>query len=768
MKSLIIKSFRTIGFNKIRYLGALLLILLSSALFTAFRTSGYSINDSLYNFWEINNLADVSFEVKNQLGEKSQFSISEEKLLNSTFEKWEKRYYYDNEIDDGIILRTFSITDRQNIYQLTSGEKIIEDNEILIDHSFASYHDIEIGDFVVINSKTAYIVGFFALPDYITVAKFESEAINSSDDFGIALTQNIDFWNTSYNTEYLCSLADSQNLANKEEIYREFQTKASIMGYNFSNWLEKEFNGRITNAQGDVRGFIEIGQILPIFILLVASFMLAIIISRQLIGEENVMGIFYAVGYKKTELVLHYLILPLLLVSLGTLIGGLLGFGLARGVAFIETMRYNFPIIVYSSKIFDLLIVFGIAFFMILPVTLILVLRALRQRPLELMRGHGRRAKVSKIEKFAKIEKLNFRSKFFIRDILRNFGRHMILFAGMLIAGMLLMLGMGIIDSINNIENDINRTYEYNHIYNYGENLQFDEVKNGEDYLEILAVVYNGDISRKANLRFMNENAKGILQNDGESGKKIDYTQMAVSFSLAKKLKIKKGDEIKILHKSLPFEDWIYKVDIITDYTLGDMIFFPKDLVIEKYNENFGIAPNQKIENIYNIILSENKINGLENASYSNIKEYMMETIDQVMGAVTIAIIIIGFSAVLVAVILLQIVVELILEENKHNIALFKMFGYTSSKVNGLILNGGILFAGVGLLLAYPLDKLLIGFILTRFTQGMNVLVVSSISWVTAIVAYAVAIFVYGIARAFATKKILKIPISEALKNNKQ
>lgn len=762
MKLLFLKSLRTIRFNKIRYLGAIILIILSSALFTAFRTSGYSIQKSLDNFFENNNLADVSFEIID-IQNNNGLNTQDKEILNEYFDTVEERYYADIK-NDGVTLRVFSDTKTQNLYQLIKGKDPKNQNEILLDYSFAKYHKISLNDYISINGKNALITGFFALPDYITVSSQENNVINDSDVFGLVITPNLDFWEISYKTEYLASINEDLDVEQKEQIFNNFKNTLLAKGYRTINWVERELNGRVTNAQGDISGFIEIGQILPIFILLVASFMLAIILNRQLIGEENIMGTFYAVGYRKRELLLHYMFLPFLLVTLGTITGGLIGYSLSPAISLIEITRYNLPIIVYSYNPFDLLIIFGIAFLIILPVTFFVTLHALKQPPLELMRGQGRRAKVSKIEKSIKIDKLNFRLKFFIRDILRNFGRHFILFLGMVISGMLLMLGLGIFDSINNIDTEIKNTFQYQHIYSYGADIHFSENFDGEDYFESTALVQKGNKYLKTSLRFMDQGSKSIVQHNKKTKKTIDYSKMAVSYSVAKHLKIKQGDTIKIIHKGLPFDNWEFKVDIITDYVLGDVIFLPKQLLIQEFNSHY----RTKVDNIYNIVISDKKLDGMQNTVYTDIYEYLTKTIDQVTGALITAISIIGLSAIVVAIILVHIVVDLILEENKYNIALFKMFGYTSRKVNGLILNGGILFAAAGLILSYPLDLCFIGYILNRFTQGMNVLVNPYISLLTALIAFVIAGTVYGLSRLVASKKISKVPIGEALKNSEQ
>ncbi|HEY8423559.1 MAG TPA: FtsX-like permease family protein, partial [Clostridia bacterium] len=183
---------------------------------------------------------------------------------------------------------------------------------------------------------------------------------------------------------------------------------------------------------------------------------------------------------------------------------------------------------------------------------------------------------------------------------------------------------------------------------------------------------------------------------------------------------------------------------------------------LKEFNDLYGL----NFDNIYNVIISGEVIDGLEQADYIDIYDYLSDTIDQFLGALIAAITIIGASAVLVAVVLVYIIVDLVIEENKYNIALFKMFGYSSGKVNSLILNGGLPFAAAGLALSYPLDMLFIGYILNRFTQGMSIMVNPVISWVTALSALTVAAIVYGLSRAVAARRIAKVPIGEALKNN--
>lgn len=762
MRLLFLKSLRTIRFNKIRYLGALLLIILSSALFTAFRTAGYSIKNSLDDFLIKHNAADVTFEVANH-SNLNELKNDDQDLLEQYFDQTEKRYYFDYK-NDGVVLRVFSITKELSAYQLKKGSSPKNPDEVLIDQSFADYHDIKINDYITINNKQALITGFFALPDYITVSVKQTNVINDSDVFGLVLAEDISYWSDQYKTEYLAKLGGDYTQAQKDLIFKDFKQALQARGYTPVNWLEINLNNRVTGAQGDVAGFIQIGQILPIFILLVASFMLAIILNRQLIGEENIMGTLYAVGYTKKELLIHYLFLPFLLIVLGTVLGGLLGYFCARYIALIEISRYNLPLIVFSYNPLDMLIIFGIAFGMILPVMFLVILRALKQPPLELMRGRGRRAKVSKIEKTAKIDNLKFGLKFFIRDILRNFWRHMIMFLGMLISGMLLMIGLGLLDSINNIDNDIKNTYKSQHIYTFESQIKYDDYSGAETYFEAIALAYNKDKFLKTNLRFVDEDFEGIIQRDKKTKEPVDYSDIVVSYSAAKHLKLSRGDKITIVHKSLPFEDWEFEVKVISDYVLGDVIFLPKSLLIEEFNNTY----NANFNNIYNVIISDTKIEGLDQADYFDIYDYLSDVIEQVLGALLAAIFIIGVSAVLVAVVLVYIIVDLALEENKYNIALFKMFGYSSAKVNSLILNGGILFAGAGLALSYPLDLLFIGYILNQFTQGMSLMVNPVISWLTALIAFLTAAVVYGLSRALAARRIAKVPIGEALKNNEQ
>ncbi|HEY8423246.1 MAG TPA: ABC transporter permease, partial [Clostridia bacterium] len=571
MKLLFLKSLRTIRFNKIRYLGALLLIILSSALFTAFRTSGYSLQKSLDAFFKEHNLADVSFEVASNF----QSEELDEDFLYKYFDQIEKRHYADIK-QNGVTLRVFSITQKLNTYQLKAGKAPQNLDQVLLDQSFADYHNIKINDIIKINQKTAVVSGFFALPDYITVTAKQTNIVNDSDEFGLVLAKDIKYFTPAYKTEYLAKLDGQYTQAQKDQIFKDFKQALQAKGYAPANWLEANINARITSAQGDISGFIEIGQILPIFILTVASFMLAIILNRQLIGEENIMGALYAVGYTKKELLIHYLFLPFLLIIIGTLTGGLSGYAFAKAIALIEISRYNLPLISFYYNPLDMLIILAIAFALILPVMAFVTLNALKQPPLDLMRGRGRRAKVSKIEKTAKIERLNFSLKFFVRDILRNFWRHLIMFFGMAISGMLLMIGLGILDSVNNIDKDIKDAYRYNHIYTFETEIKFDKPETGETYFESIALAYNGQKYLKTNLRFVDPGFKGIVQRDKKTGKPADYSEIIVSYSTAKHLGVKLGDEIKIVHKSLPFDDMKFEVKAISDYVLGDVIFLPK------------------------------------------------------------------------------------------------------------------------------------------------------------------------------------------------
>ena len=154
------KVIRTVLMHRSQYIGAMILVLLSCALFVTFNTMGANVQKSLDTFKSRNVQEDAYFvaaePLKNTNALQSEYDV-----------RIEERRAYDLAYGDTATLRVLSATDTIDRYEVTKGADLNHPNDILLDSAFAAAHDIRIGDTLRVFGEDFTVAGFACTPDYI-------------------------------------------------------------------------------------------------------------------------------------------------------------------------------------------------------------------------------------------------------------------------------------------------------------------------------------------------------------------------------------------------------------------------------------------------------------------------------------------------------------------------------------------------------------------------------------------------------------------------
>ena len=90
-----------------------------------------------------------------------------------------------------------------------------------------------------------------------------------------------------------------------------------------------------------------IGWVVPAIFLTVATFLLNIVLSRQISTERDQIGMLKAIGYYNLDIGLHYIGLALTIVIIGAVMGAGLGAWLGSGLMNIYALYFHFPSLDY-------------------------------------------------------------------------------------------------------------------------------------------------------------------------------------------------------------------------------------------------------------------------------------------------------------------------------------------------------------------------------------------------------------------------------------
>ncbi|MDU1320049.1 MAG: FtsX-like permease family protein [Clostridium botulinum] len=727
---------RAIKSNRGSYIGCTLLVLLSCILFSSFNVAFRNIDKNFKEFVEDYNLDSAKIMVNK--------SIDNIEKLEEKFNIYlEKRYEMDYSLDDNTTLRIFSKTSKINKSYIIQGRDIINKNDILLDPSFSKEKNIKLKDKIKIQGKEFKVVGFFALPDYIYPLKSETDLIWNAKNFGIAsMSEN--------NMEELKGIKTFYHTVFKENNEKQFR-KYIEKNYNILSYIERENNVRYSFVKTKLDSSIIMALTLPMVIILLTSVLLSIVIWRMIKIDLKQIGTLYALGYKKGEILKHYMNYPIIIAIIGGVIGTILGLFFSKPLSQFMLSYFNIPLIKENYSVSYIILSLIIPLFFLSSTSLIVLLKVLKMSPVNLMKGFKNKGKVNKLEKSLKLYRFKFENKFKIREITRNVGRTIILLVGIIIASMFLLMGFMSKDSMDSLlkaQRNINQ-YEYNYIL---KNIQSEKNYTGEKYNLSSFKVEN---DKEPIPIYGIEKDTQLINLKDSKGEKIQFNKIIITKALAEKLNIDKGDRIKI-YNTYKDKGFFINIDEIADNYLTKSIYIPLDefntMMNYEKNSYIGLYSKEKLD------IDENLIFKVE--SKKEIEEAFKSMTEPMKYSLTIM----AVFAIIIALIVIYVITSIIVEENKGNISMLKILGYKEQEINSLILNTGKIPVIIGYLFSIPILKISMGQLMKKVAKDINFSIPMNISLKYTIIGFVIIYLTYEISKILSKKKILTISMVDFMK----
>ncbi|KEI97735.1 ABC transporter permease [Clostridium botulinum] len=726
---------RVIKSNKGSYIGCTLLVLLSCILFSSFNIAFRNIDKNFKEFVKDYNIDSAKFMVNKP--------IEDIKNIEDKFNlSLEKRYEMDYNLDDSI-LRIFSKTSKINKPYIIQGRNLKNKNEILLDPYFSREKNINLGDKIKIQGQDFKVVGFFSIPDYIYPLKSETDLIWDAKKFGIASIPEEDM-------KKLKGIRTFYHTVFKENNENDFK-KYIEEKYNIVSYTERDNNVRYTLVKTKMDSSILMAITMPMIIILLTSTLLAIVMWRIIKTDLKQIGTLYALGYKKSEILKHYISYPIIIGTIGGVIGTLLGIVLSKPLDTLMRNYFNIPLIKENYSINYIILSPIIPLFFLILASFIVILKVLKMSPVNLMKGFKNKGRINKIEKNLKLYKFRFKNKFKIREITRNIGRTTILLVGITIASMLLLMGFMIKDSMDSLikaQNNINQ-YEYNYIL---KTLQIQKNYAGEKYNVSSFKVQND--KEPIPIYGIDKDSKLISLKDSK-GEKIQFNKVILTKALAEKLNINKGDRIKI-YNIYKDKEFFINIDEIADNYSTKSIYIPLDkfntMMNYEKNSYIGVYSKEKLD------IDENLIFKVES------KKETEESFKTMIQPMKYSLTIMAIFAFIIALIVIYVVTSIIVEENKGNISMLKVLGYKKEEINSLILDTEKIPVLIGYLLSIPILKISMGELMKRVDKDTNFSIPMNISIKYIIIGFVIIYLTYEISKIFSKRKILAISMVEFTK----
>lgn len=764
MKTKLLKHiFMKIKDNYKRFLSLICMAFLGVGFYAGIQSSSPDMLKTLDNFYDENNVYDISVISNVGLTEDDLLKLSKIKNVELAINIQEKDTYLEIE-ENNYVVKLIEYNSQMNNVYIKEGRLPKNSNEVSVDNALLENNNLKLGDNITIDGKKYSIVGNVISPLYFSAERPNSNLGSGKVDYYIYVyngSLNLEAYSNIYITvkgakKYLTNsdsykklinnvkkdidlIKDKQQDIRYDELYSDIIETSEMYDISIDEskfikpkWyiydrLDNTSYKELINASDNLK---KIGNIFPI-IFFAISVLVSLISMMRMIEEDRVEnGTLKSLGYNSFHITLKYVIYSLIATTIGSSVGAIFGSYMIPSVIWnIYTKIFFIPKFIYLLKSDYNALGLWICILCICGTSVIVCIKNLREVPANLMRPKppksGKKILLERINFIWK--KLKFSDKITIRNIFRYKSRVITTILGIAGCTALILAGFGLKDSIKDVID-----FQFNNIIKYDKMLMTNESIN---QIDIEKELLNDD--KVENFTNVNTQNIKVLFNEEQEVTMItpdDFNSISKSISLidlktnniidnisdnsciisektAKLLDIDVGDKISLLDNDNN------KYDIKVSYIIKNYI--NQYLYINKNTYN-NLFKDYKINSILISLKDEDKnskefdkkyiSNGyaltiVDNDDIKSSMNDMLSSIDSIVAILIIA-------AASLAFVVLYNLSNINISERKREIATLKVLGFYPSEVDKYINRETVLLTilgiGIGLLFGSYLSHFII------------------------------------------------------------
>ena len=450
-----------------KYLGMFLLLALAIAFTSGFLVAASSIEIIGNSMREDYNTEDGHFATTFEADEKS---IKAVEVLGFTVVE---QFYYDAPLTfegatDGTQVRTFPNRGAYNQAVYAQGRAPETDDEIALDRVFCQNNDLALGDTVNLAGRDMTIVGIMTLSDYTCLFQNNASFIFNALSFTTAqVTQEaydqIDQGSAIYS--YAFYLDDCEmSLPDRTAFEKDMMQVLSDEGEMLTDFVDYDSNQAMFYAMDDITGDQMMWQILLGMLIVIMAFVFVVLTDATIEEESSVIGTLLASGWRKRELVAHYMTLPTIVGVAGAIVGNVVGYTLL--VLPMQNLYYNsygFPPYHTTFNPSVLLFTTIVPLVLLIVITFVGLVRRMGATPLQFLRREI--AHRSKRSGMVLPERLRFVTRFHLRVFVRNLSHFATLFFGIMFGSLLLLFGLAMMPLMDHFAQESAKGVPAEHLY---------------------------------------------------------------------------------------------------------------------------------------------------------------------------------------------------------------------------------------------------------------------------------------------------------------
>ena len=753
-----------------KYLVILILLIATIGFVSGFLVADGSMLTAYNESFEKYNIEDGHFTVVKQMNKAQKKNVE---ALGVTL--YDLFYVEETLVTNDSTLRIFP--DRKDVDKvcLMEGSMPEKSDEIAIDRMYADNNSLKVGDVIASTDHSWRVTGLVALSDYSALFSDNNDSMFDAIKIGVAIVAEksfaqLDQSKMTWQYAWKYNQSPKNNIEEKEmsdDLMSDINSTIVLDSYT-PRYLNQAINFTGEDMGSD-RGMM---IVLLYMVIVIMAFVFSVIISNTISKEANVIGTLRASGYTRSELVRHYMMVPIFVTLIGAGIGNILGYTVLKDVcAGMYYGSYSLPtyVTLWNSEAFVLTTIVPVVLMAV--ITFAVLSYKLTLSPLKFLRRDLSRRKQKHALPLS--VHIPFFNRFRIRVILQNFSNYLVLFVGILFANMLLLFGLGLPVVLDHYKATIGN----NMLANYQYLLQMpvgavDEDHKLESMLNMMMFSRSVETDNPDAEKFsayslkMQQNATrteevllyGIEPDSQYIHLDLQPKDVYISSAYADKYLLQPGDTITLKET---YEDKSYNLTVtgIYDYEGALDVFMSR----EALNDMFDLGSDYFCGYFSNSAITD--IDSKYIGSLIDIDDLtrISRQLDQSMGSMMY--LIDGF-AVLIFVVLMYLLSKIIIEKNAQSISMNKILGYTNSEISRLYIISTFIVVAVSILISMPL-------VYEGLVYIFRWMLINSMSgWIPIYLGksiyvkmFIMGVVSYGVVALLEYRRIQKIPMDTALKN---
>ena len=682
--------------------------------------------------------------------------------------------------DDGTsrTLRTYAHRTEVDLAAYCEGRVPEADDEVAVDRVFATNNGLSVGDEVTLTGRTYTVVGIMTQPDSQALFADNSDFTVNTITYGVAEVSQAglraleDAGGAAAYT-YSFSFRDrSLSVAERTDAEKDMVSALTKADARVDELIDADSNQGIGYAADDVTGDSAMWTVLLDIIIVIMAFVFVVLTNATIEDESAIIGTLLASGYRRREIVLHYLTLP---AVVGVLASAL---GCVFGVTFFTTPMKNLYYGSYSLPPFQVSWDWSIFLkcavapaALLVLITLLGLLRKMGKTPLQFLR-HEASGKSGTKRGFRLPERLGFAARFRIRVFLRNLGNFATLFVGIGFASLLLLFALAILPTMNHYADNLVNGLVAEHQYTLKAPVELEgiddervhPVNTTDNGAEKIAqaekyAVYTLQYDRGEGNGEETVTVYGISP-DSAYWKDVNVGDGRIVFGggLIDKFGLSEGDTVSMYDK---YEDETRKMEFAGDScTWGSRSDMNLYMSLDDFNEFFGNDADY-----FNAYASDEELelDPLYFASETT-PDDMRAIGDQFTGMMDKMIGMLLSLSVFIFLLFIYLLTKAVIDRSARSISYMKVFGYRDREISKLYIRSITICVVASLVLCLPLiiGSLTVIFKAMLISYSGNIEIY--VPWTAMAQTVAAGLATYLAVAALHTRSIKRVSLSEALK----